>query len=69
MPQCEDRTILCRDSLPDYDDMIRKNLEDSDTLHETSVGSKYMYYCKNSGKEFVIFQTQGTMYLYFVIYI
>ena len=48
-PNCEDRTILCLDDLPLYDDMNQKNLTGNDTLHERSLGAKYEYSCKNAG--------------------
>ena len=52
-PNCEDRTILCLDELPVYDDMVQTNLTGNDSLHEFSLGAKFSYKCKNDGKNMV----------------
>ena len=48
-PSCEDRTVICLEELPFYDEMIIKNLTGNDTLHEHSLGAKYEYSCKDTG--------------------
>ena len=48
-PSCEDRTVICLEELPLYDEMIIKNLTGNDTLHEHSLGAKYEYSCKDAG--------------------
>ena len=49
IPNCEDRTILCLDQLPVYEDMIQTNLTSNDTLYQNSLGAKFGYSCKNPG--------------------
>ena len=49
IPNCEDRTILCLDTLPIYEDMIQTNLTTNDTLYQNSLGAKFGYSCKNPG--------------------
>ena len=49
IPNCEDRTILCLDTLPIYEDMIQTNLTSNDTLYQNSLGAKFGYSCKNPG--------------------
>ena len=48
-PSCEDRTVICLEELPLYDEMIIRNLTGNDTLHEHSLGAKYEYSCKDTG--------------------
>ena len=58
MPGCQDRTIMCQDALPQYDDMIVKNVADKESAkYHNSLNASYEYSCKEEGtlsRKFII---------------